>query len=66
MQLRQEFIPNAAKFFNAFSRDQKCNRVEVISDFSTGNDPAVVYSLQVSTFPQNQTDFIDVHISYFT
>jgi hypothetical protein len=42
--------------------DQKCNRVEVVSDFSTGNDPAVVCSLQVSTFSQNQTDFIDVFL----
>jgi hypothetical protein len=53
MQLRQQFIPNAAKFVHAFSRDQKRNRVELVSDFPVGNDAEVVCSLQVSTFIHN-------------
>jgi DDB1- and CUL4-associated factor 10 len=47
MQLRQQFIPNAAKFVHAFSRKQQRNRVELVSDFPVGNDAEVVCSLQI-------------------
>lgn len=47
MQLRRQFIPNAAKFDYAFSRRQKRNRVELVSDFPEGNDAEVVSSLHI-------------------
>ncbi|XP_063703797.1 DDB1- and CUL4-associated factor 10 homolog isoform X2 [Culicoides brevitarsis] len=47
MQLRRQFIPNAAKFDYAFSKKQKRNRVELVSDFPQGNDAEVVSSLHI-------------------
>lgn len=49
MQLRHQFIPNAARYDQAFSRKQKYNRVELVSDFPEGNDAEVISSLQVSS-----------------
>lgn len=47
MQLRHQFIPNAARYDHAFSRKQKYNRVELVSDFPEGNDAEVISSLQI-------------------
>ncbi|XP_055544848.1 DDB1- and CUL4-associated factor 10 homolog [Wyeomyia smithii] len=47
MQLRQQFIPNAARYDHAFSKKQKYNRVELVSDFPEGNDAEVISSLQI-------------------
>lgn len=47
MQLRRQFIPNAAKFDYAFSKKQTRNRVELVSDFPQGNDAEVVSSLHI-------------------
>lgn len=47
MQLRHQFIPNAARYDHAFSKKQKYNRVELVSDFPEGNDAEVISSLQV-------------------
>ncbi|XP_029711761.1 DDB1- and CUL4-associated factor 10 homolog [Aedes albopictus] len=47
MQLRHQFIPNAARYDQAFSRKQKYNRVELVSDFPEGNDAEVISSLQI-------------------
>ncbi|XP_055610490.1 DDB1- and CUL4-associated factor 10 homolog [Uranotaenia lowii] len=47
MQLRHQFIPNAARYDHAFSRKQKYNRVELVTDFPEGNDAEVISSLQI-------------------
>ncbi|XP_053686470.1 DDB1- and CUL4-associated factor 10 homolog [Sabethes cyaneus] len=47
MQSRQQFIPNAARYGHAFSKKQKSNRVELVSDFPEGNDAEVISSLQI-------------------
>lgn len=47
MQLRHQFIPNAARYDHAFSKKQKYNRVELVSDFPEGNDAEVISSLQI-------------------
>lgn len=47
MQLRRQYIPNAAKFEYAFSNKQKRNRVELVSDFPVGNDAEVISSLHI-------------------
>lgn len=47
MQLRHQYIPNAARYDHAFSKKQKYNRVELVSDFPEGNDAEVISSLQI-------------------
>ncbi|XP_055377823.1 DDB1- and CUL4-associated factor 10 homolog [Condylostylus longicornis] len=47
MQLGRQFIPNAAKFDNIFSKEQKRNRVELVSDFPEKNDAEIVCALQI-------------------
>lgn len=47
MQLGRQFIPHAAKFDHIFSKSQKRNRVELISDFPKNNDAEVVCALQI-------------------
>ena len=47
MQLGRQHIPQAAKFDHVFSKDQKKNRVELVTDFPTANDAEVILALQV-------------------
>lgn len=48
MQVRQQYLPIAGRFDQLFSKHQKKNRVELVSDFPKGNDAEVISSLQVS------------------
>ena len=50
MQLGRQFIPHAAKYDHIFSKSQKRNRVELVSDFPKNNDAEVVCALQVSIY----------------
>ena len=43
-----QYIPQAAKFDHVFSKKQKKNRVELVTDFPEENDAEVVLALQVS------------------
>lgn len=47
MQLGRQFIPQAAKFDHVFSKSQKKNRVELVSDFPEKNDAEVLCALQI-------------------
>ena len=47
MQLSQTTIPVAADFTHLFSRQRKTNRVELVTDFPSGDDAEVVSSLQI-------------------
>jgi DDB1- and CUL4-associated factor 10 len=47
MQVRRQYIPVVSKYDHLFSKNQKRNRVELISDFPKGNDAEVISSLQV-------------------
>lgn len=47
MQVRQQYLPIAGKYDHLFSKHQKTNRVELVSDFPKGNDAEVISSLQV-------------------
>lgn len=47
MQVRRQYLPVASKYDHLFSKSQKANRVELISDFPKGNDAEVISSLQV-------------------
>lgn len=47
MQVRRQYLPVASKYDHLFSKSQKVNRVELISDFPKGNDAEVISSLQV-------------------
>jgi WD repeat-containing protein 32 len=47
MQVRRQYLPIAAKYDQLFSKTQKVNRVELVSDFPKGNDAEVVSSLQI-------------------
>lgn len=47
MQVRRQLLPIASKFDYLFSKSQKSNRVELVSDFPKGNDAEVISSLQV-------------------
>lgn len=47
MQVRQQYLPIAGKYDQLFSKHQKTNRVELVSDFPKGNDAEVISSLQV-------------------
>lgn len=48
MQVRRQYLPIASKYDHLFSKNQKVNRVELVSDFPKGNDAEVISSLQVS------------------
>lgn len=48
MQVRRQYLPIASKYDHLFSKNQKSNRVELVSDFPKGNDAEVISSLQVS------------------
>lgn len=48
MQVRRQYLPNPSKYNHLFSKTQKQNRVELVSDFPKGNDAEVISSLQVS------------------
>lgn len=48
MQVRRQYLPNPSKYNHLFSKSQKQNRVELVSDFPKGNDAEVISSLQVS------------------
>lgn len=48
MQVRRQYLPIASKYDHLFSKNQKSNRVELLSDFPKGNDAEVISSLQVS------------------
>lgn len=48
MQMGHQYIPQAAKFDHVFSKKQKKNRVELVTDFPEENDAEVVLALQVS------------------
>lgn len=47
MQVRRQYLPVALKYDHLFSKNQKSNRVELVSDFPKGNDAEVISSLQV-------------------
>jgi hypothetical protein len=47
MQVRRQYLPNPSKYNHLFSKSQKQNRVELVSDFPKGNDAEVISSLQV-------------------
>lgn len=55
MQVRRQYLPIASKYDHLFSKNQKSNRVELISDFPKGNDAEVISSLQV----------IFIHFNFF-
>lgn len=48
MQVRRQYLPIASKYDHLFSKNQKTNRIELISDFPKGNDAEVISSLQVT------------------
>ncbi|KAL7012267.1 hypothetical protein ACKWTF_014729 [Chironomus riparius] len=50
MQVRRQYLPIASKYDHLFSKNQKSNRVELISDFPKGNDAEVISSLQVHPY----------------
>lgn len=47
MQMGHQYIPQAAKFDHVFSKKQKKNRVELVTDFPEENDAEVILALQV-------------------
>ncbi|XP_055905457.1 DDB1- and CUL4-associated factor 10 homolog [Eupeodes corollae] len=47
MQMANQFIPNAAKFDHIFSKNQKRNRVELVTDFPDDNDAEIIHALQI-------------------
>lgn len=50
MQVRRQYIPVVSKYDHLFSKNQKRNRVELISDFPKGNDAEVISSLQIHPY----------------
>lgn len=48
MQVSKQYLPIASKFTHLFSKHQKTNRIELISDFPRDNNAEVISSLQVS------------------
>lgn len=50
MQVRRQYLPVASKFDFLFSKNQKANRVELVSDFPRGNDAEVISSLQIHPY----------------
>ncbi|XP_055850928.1 DDB1- and CUL4-associated factor 10 homolog [Episyrphus balteatus] len=47
MQMANQFIPNAAKFDHIFSKNQKRNRVELVTDFPEDNEAEIIHALQI-------------------
>ncbi|BFF92399.1 DDB1- and CUL4-associated factor 10 homolog [Drosophila madeirensis] len=47
MQLGDQYIPQAAKYDHVFSRRQKKNRVELVTDFPEQNDAEMIMALQI-------------------
>ncbi|XP_022215939.2 DDB1- and CUL4-associated factor 10 homolog [Drosophila obscura] len=47
MQLGDQYIPQAAKYDHVFSRRQKKNRVELVTDFPDQNDAEMIMALQI-------------------
>ncbi|XP_075148093.1 DDB1- and CUL4-associated factor 10 homolog [Haematobia irritans] len=47
MQTGHQYIPQAAKFDHVFSKKQKKNRVELVTDFPEENDAEVILALQI-------------------
>lgn len=47
MQMGKQYIPQAAKFDHVFSKKQKKNRVELVTDFPNDNDAEVILALEV-------------------
>lgn len=54
MQVRRQYLPIASKYDYLFSKNQKSNRVELVSDFPKGNDAEVISSLQVCNHEDDQ------------
>ncbi|XP_023309359.2 DDB1- and CUL4-associated factor 10 homolog [Lucilia cuprina] len=61
MQMGHQYIPQAAKFDHVFSKKQKKNRVELVTDFPEENDAEVVLALQIH--PQGHS-ILSRNISY--
>ncbi|XP_065371561.1 DDB1- and CUL4-associated factor 10 homolog [Calliphora vicina] len=61
MQMGHQYIPQAAKFDHVFSKKQKKNRVELVTDFPEDNDAEVVLALQIH--PQGHS-ILSRNISY--
>ncbi|XP_037950427.1 DDB1- and CUL4-associated factor 10 homolog [Teleopsis dalmanni] len=53
MQMGNQYIPQAAKFEHVFSKKQKKNRVELVTDFPDEDDAEVILALQID--PQGQS-----------
>ncbi|KAH8383139.1 hypothetical protein KR009_007065 [Drosophila setifemur] len=47
MQLGEQYIPQAAKYDHVFSKRQKKNRVELVTDFPEQNDAEMIMALQI-------------------
>ncbi|XP_034484807.1 DDB1- and CUL4-associated factor 10 homolog [Drosophila innubila] len=47
MQLGEQYIPQAAKYDHVFSKRQKKNRVELVTDFPDQNDAEMIMTLQI-------------------
>ncbi|XP_068155465.1 DDB1- and CUL4-associated factor 10 homolog [Drosophila tropicalis] len=47
MQLGEQYIPQAAKYDHVFSKRQKKNRVELVTDFPEQNDAEMITALQI-------------------
>ncbi|XP_043653470.1 DDB1- and CUL4-associated factor 10 homolog [Drosophila teissieri] len=47
MQLGEQYIPQAAKYDHVFSKRQKKNRVELVTDFPENNDAEMIMALQI-------------------
>ncbi|XP_030369689.1 DDB1- and CUL4-associated factor 10 homolog [Scaptodrosophila lebanonensis] len=47
MQLGDQYIPQAAKYDHVFSKRQKKNRVELVTDFPEQNDAEMIMALQI-------------------
>ncbi|KAH8381557.1 hypothetical protein KR093_008210 [Drosophila rubida] len=47
MQLGEQYIPQAAKYDHVFSKRQKKNRVELVTDFPDQNDAEMIMALQI-------------------
>lgn len=61
MQMGKQYIPQAAKFDHVFSKKQKKNRVELVTDFPSDNDAEVILALEVH--PRGHC-FLSRNISY--
>ncbi|KAM8706421.1 hypothetical protein ACLKA7_010661 [Drosophila subpalustris] len=47
MQMGEQYIPQAAKYDHVFSKRQKKNRVELVTDFPDQNDAEMIMTLQI-------------------